>query len=61
MTQAEIDRAICRATGETRERIGQMGFSLLTLRAPRPRRRFKRRAKNRHSHRSRARQLAATG
>lgn len=29
MTQAQLERAICRATGESRSRIRRIGFSLL--------------------------------
>jgi len=28
MTQADLERAVCRATGETREVIRRLGFSL---------------------------------
>jgi hypothetical protein len=31
MTQAQLERAVCRATGETRERIHQIGFSLMVV------------------------------
>ena len=46
MSQAEIDRAVARATGETRNIIEHMGFSLLHLAqpaAPRSGRRWRRR------------------
>ena len=60
MTQADIDRAVRRATGETRQRIGQTGFSLLVLRPPRPRKWIKRWAKSLRGTRSTAPQLAVT-
>jgi hypothetical protein len=44
MTQTELERAVCRATGETREVIKRIGFSLLI--PPKPqlhrRRRYRR-------------------
>ena len=45
MTQAELERAVCRATGESRELVHRMGFSLLVPPPPPPKRR------RRHRHR----------
>ena len=35
MTQAELERAICRATGESRDVIRRLGFSLQVPTPPR--------------------------
>jgi hypothetical protein len=48
MTQAQLDRAVCRATGESRELIHQMGFSLLVL----PHADHRARGSNRHRSRT---------
>lgn len=34
MNQADLDREICRVTGESRDRIQRMGFSLVVPPAP---------------------------
>ncbi len=39
MNQSELDRAICRATGESRELIQRIGFKLVVPPKPRKRRR----------------------
>jgi hypothetical protein len=36
MNQAQLERAVCRATGESRELIQRMGFSLLVPPPPPP-------------------------
>ncbi len=36
MNQNQVNRAVARVTGETVERIRQMGFSLITIDAPPP-------------------------
>ncbi len=36
MNQSQLCRAVARATGETVERIRQMGFSLITIDTPPP-------------------------
>ena len=41
MTQAELERAVCRATGESRELIHKMGFSLLVPPPPQRRKRHR--------------------
>src|ERR1043165_7681895 len=45
MTQAQLEKAVARATGETREVVRQMGFSLVT---PPPRYAYKRRRRIRN-------------
>jgi hypothetical protein len=47
MTQTELERAVCRATGETRELVHRMGFSLLVPPAPPPQRRRRHRYRHR--------------
>jgi hypothetical protein len=36
MKQADLNRAVARATGETVDRIAHMGFSLIVTPTPRP-------------------------
>jgi hypothetical protein len=43
MTQTELERAVCRATGESRELIQRMGFSLLVPPPPEPRKKHRHR------------------
>jgi hypothetical protein len=61
MTQAQLERAVCRATGETRERIHNIGFSLMVLPSGSHRRNRgrHRRRKNRHDDRLLASQRVA--
>lgn len=49
MTQAQLERAVCRATGESRERIRRMGFSLLNLSHHQPPMKPKTRSEPRHA------------
>jgi hypothetical protein len=60
MTQAQLERAVCRATSETRERIHNIGFSLMVLpKGHRPYRGRHRRRKNRQDDRLLASQKVA--
>jgi len=46
MKQAEVNRAVAQATGETVERIARLGFSLVEM--PRPPRKITRRLRRRN-------------
>jgi chorismate-pyruvate lyase len=56
MSQAEVDRAVARATGETRDFIENMGFSLMHITRPTTQR-SGRRWRRRYRHRRKAKPI----
>jgi len=47
MTQAQLERAVCRATGESRDVVRRVGFQFLVPPRPQPTRQFWRRYRRR--------------